>query len=637
MIRRVFFYSGFRMKVFEWQGRELLGSYEFDPDSEGIAEFNEYLTKATPVPAQLLVDLVEEDFRREVIPHVNASDRKAITTRLLDRHYRGEHHIHVQIVSRDKLGRKDDTLLLSALINNDILEPWLMHLQEHNVPLAGIWSLPLISEKLISAVTKNERHVMFVSQQISTAQRESYFAGGKLMLSRQAKLDRNRRDRRDRRNRRNEYQEQDRRHKQGRRDEGSITPLAEQLLGPKPDTTSTLEEHGVSPESRALPELDRRQQDDRRIQEDRRMLPALEDVDHAVLNIQKGVEQIHIFLTNQRIMGFTDKLFVYCLLPNDLVEETGSMIKDTNAIHYKCINLDDLFKFYKLENCVEQEADTLFAFLCSSMPLAPDHYAQVSEKKSYRRYQLDQFIALASTVASFILLLSACLLWLNSTELNQEQHRVDTQRGILERRYQNDYAPIQQRLTDAATVQATVLLAQRLQAEAQQSPEQFFAPLSTVFSDSRFEDIQLDDFAWQKYLPAELHALLKAQQATVTEPLPEGQVAEEAPAEEQPVDSKAPALLPALELKGYLHRGSRSYRETVELMNTFAEALRKIPRVTQVVIVKMPVDIRPALSFSDEAGTEEINADNLMSNTKEKEMNQYEIVVGFGAEVVAHD
>jgi hypothetical protein len=625
------------MKVFEWQGRELLGSYEFSPDSEGIMEFTEYLIKAAVVPAQLLVDLVEEDFRRETIPHVTQSDRKAITTRLLDRHYRGELHVHVEHISRDKFGRKDDTLLLSALVNKDILEPWLMHMQEHNVPLAGIWSLPLISEKMLSAVTKNEKNVMLISQQVSTAQRESYFSAGKLVLSRQAKLDRNRRDRRDRRDRRNDYEEQERRESYDRRKDHAapVSPVGS-LVTPRnlPDIQAETEEQGE------YSELERRQQDDRRTQDDRRSRPTNQDATNAALNIQKGAEQIHIFLTNQRVMSFVDKLFVYCLLPNDLVGETKDVIKDTSVIHYKCVNIDEIFKFYKLENCVDQEADTLFSYLCASLPLAPDHYAQVSEKKSYRRYVLEKSIALTSTIGSFFLLLSASLLWLYATELRQEQERVHTQRGILERRDQQEYVPIQQRLTDAPTVQATVEFAQRLGVEAKLSPEQTFATFSIVFGDPQFQDIQLNKFVWKKYLPADLDKLIKMQRASVTERPLEGEAAEEIPVEEQPIDLTSSALVPLVELSGFLHRGERSYRETVEIMNAFADALAKLPRVTNLVVLKMPVDVRPATSFADEASSLTDGNDLVGRNTEstkmraeEKTANYFEILISMTAEV----
>jgi hypothetical protein len=43
MIKRIFYYSGYRMKVFEWLDRELLGSCEFEPDEEGFEQFNDYL------------------------------------------------------------------------------------------------------------------------------------------------------------------------------------------------------------------------------------------------------------------------------------------------------------------------------------------------------------------------------------------------------------------------------------------------------------------------------------------------------------------------------------------------------------------------------------------------------------------
>ncbi len=651
MLRRVFYFSGYRMKVFEWQGVRLLGSAEFEPDEEGICEFDEYLSQATRVPSQLLVDLVEEDFRREVIPHVNANDRKAIISRLLDRHYRGEVYVHVQPQGRSKDGRKDDNLLLSALINKDVLEPWLGLIQKHKIPLAGIWSLPLLSTKLLAAITLNEKNViakntelknttsksdspktdapkkeanktaprketsknvmpknvMIVSQQTSTAQRESYFIDGNLMLSRQEKLDRDRRDRRNDHEgdeRRSENQQQDRRQRD---------------LKEASDTNSQASE------------LDRRIQSERRSTEDRRDTDRRNEEDsredsgaaNAALSIKKGAEQIHIFLTNQRIMGFTEKLHVYCILSGAELEETRQRIQDTNAIQYQFVNLHELFTHYKLHNCDDQEADALFAYLCASTPLAPDHYAQTKEKQAYYRYRLNRAISVATILGSLITFIGAALLWLNSFELRQEQQATDNQRIILERRYQNDFVPIQQRLTDAPSVQASVELARRIQREAQLSPERLFTPLSTVFSDTRFASLQLDGFSWKKYPQAEVVQLLQTQNASVSEPLTELEL------QALPAEPEVPAtasLQPVLTIDGYLLRGDRSYQETVALMNAFAEALRKLPGVKQVVVLKMPVDVRPALVFMDDLGVQKEVKQNV------KEANQYEIIIAFNAE-----
>ncbi|MFT4712569.1 MAG: hypothetical protein ACJAVI_001210 [Candidatus Azotimanducaceae bacterium] len=189
-MERIFYFSGYRMTVFDWNEKTLISSRDFQPDEEGYADFEYLLAQSVTMPAKLLVDMIEEDFRRETIPHVNVVDRKALIRRQLDRHYRDEDYVHAKVIGRNKTGRKDDTVLLSALTNTGLLAPWLDRLSEHSVRLAGIWSLPLLTEKLLRSLINDDENALIVSRQIRSALRNSYFRNGKMLLSRQAKFDR---------------------------------------------------------------------------------------------------------------------------------------------------------------------------------------------------------------------------------------------------------------------------------------------------------------------------------------------------------------------------------------------------------------------------------------------------------------
>ncbi len=177
------------MTVFVWDGKTLISSRDFQPDETGYADFEYLLEQSVTMPAKLLVDMIEEDFRRETIPHVNVVDRQALVRRQLDRHYRDEDYVHAKVIGRSKLGRKDDTILLSALTNTGLLAPWLDRLSDYNVRLAGIWSLPLLTEKLLRTLINEDENALIVSRQIRSALRNSYFKNGKMLLSRQAKFD----------------------------------------------------------------------------------------------------------------------------------------------------------------------------------------------------------------------------------------------------------------------------------------------------------------------------------------------------------------------------------------------------------------------------------------------------------------
>jgi len=57
------------MTVFHWSGGKFAGSYYFEPTEQGRGEFLQYLQKTPALPGRILVDVIEEDFRIETIPH----------------------------------------------------------------------------------------------------------------------------------------------------------------------------------------------------------------------------------------------------------------------------------------------------------------------------------------------------------------------------------------------------------------------------------------------------------------------------------------------------------------------------------------------------------------------------------------
>ncbi len=198
-MERVFYFSGYRMTVFDWDDTRLIGSQDFRPDEAGFVDFEYLLEHSAEMPARLLIDMIEEDFRREEIPHVNPFDRRALISRLIDRHYRDEVYSHARVIGRGDIGRRDDTVLLSALTNTALISPWLERLEAHEVRLSGIWSLPLLSDRLLKPIIRGgpADHVLMVSRQVRSALRNSYFNNGRLMLSRQAKFDKGMWDRND--------------------------------------------------------------------------------------------------------------------------------------------------------------------------------------------------------------------------------------------------------------------------------------------------------------------------------------------------------------------------------------------------------------------------------------------------------
>lgn len=186
-MKRIFYYSGYRLTIFHWKNEKCVATYVFNPGEEGLDKFRTYLHATVNTPVRILVDLIEEDFNKETIPHVGPADRKSIVSRLVDRQYRkSKDYVHYKVVDREQSGRKDDILLYSVLSNPEILEPWIKPMQEAGTAISGIWSLPLLTNKLFNKIESKTNNILLVSQQVPSNLRQTFLKDGAFESSRSA-------------------------------------------------------------------------------------------------------------------------------------------------------------------------------------------------------------------------------------------------------------------------------------------------------------------------------------------------------------------------------------------------------------------------------------------------------------------
>lgn len=190
MNRRVFFITGIDIAVFEWHGRRLYASCHFGDSEAEVARFKDYLRSVAPMTSQLLVDLLDEEFLHEKIPHLYGRERDSYIKRQLLRHCRDAKFTCARIIGREASGRRDDQLLITSIASSDALDAWLKLLVEFAVPIAGIWSLPLLSESLVDKLKLQDSNLFLVSRQVDSVMRESFFKNKRLHLSRHVKTDR---------------------------------------------------------------------------------------------------------------------------------------------------------------------------------------------------------------------------------------------------------------------------------------------------------------------------------------------------------------------------------------------------------------------------------------------------------------
>ncbi len=186
MSRRVLYLAAGRLAVYQWSSGALLEPLWFGADEDGLTEFSLYLDRAPHDPVYMLVDVVEEEFREESIPHVIGNDRRSLIRTRLNRLFRDPTYSYAVVQGRDTDGRRDDRVLFAALIRPDLLSPWIGQIAKHKVPLAGIYSLPIVSETLIKRMPVDADHALLVTLQSTGGLRQTFFHQKRIKLSRLA-------------------------------------------------------------------------------------------------------------------------------------------------------------------------------------------------------------------------------------------------------------------------------------------------------------------------------------------------------------------------------------------------------------------------------------------------------------------
>jgi len=165
-------------------------AYEFSADETGRDNFVRCLMETSRAPIHVLVDIVEEEYRQDVIPHVYGSDRRSVLERKFSRLFRGTTYCCALTQGRETEGRKDDKVLLTAITKPDVILPWIGLIQEQKIPIAGIYSLPILSQLLLKKIGAKGPNVLLLSAQSASGLRQTFFRDRQIKISRLAQMPR---------------------------------------------------------------------------------------------------------------------------------------------------------------------------------------------------------------------------------------------------------------------------------------------------------------------------------------------------------------------------------------------------------------------------------------------------------------
>jgi hypothetical protein len=188
MLKRIIYLSDYELRVFLLKGKHLIEEAGFQTSSEESKnKFSVYLNKIAKTPIEFLVDTTQEEYEVVNIPHVRGKDHRHLMAHKMKRFFKDMPYTYGVIQKRETAGRRDDRVLLIAI--PDLLEPWLSIITQLNIPLLGIYSLPLLSQNLLKYLPKAPytlvvAHTPPIRLSSPAGLRQSFFIDQKLQFSR---------------------------------------------------------------------------------------------------------------------------------------------------------------------------------------------------------------------------------------------------------------------------------------------------------------------------------------------------------------------------------------------------------------------------------------------------------------------
>lgn len=123
----------------------------FANSAEGVASCAARLDALAPrLPVHLLLDIQGEEAHPESIPALWGRNRRELIARRLERRFRATPFRAAESQGRHNDG--NERLLLRGITEPGRVQPWLDLLRDRNRPVAGIWSVPLLTPLLRTAL-----------------------------------------------------------------------------------------------------------------------------------------------------------------------------------------------------------------------------------------------------------------------------------------------------------------------------------------------------------------------------------------------------------------------------------------------------------------------------------------------------
>lgn len=156
----------------------------FADNDTGLHQFDRYLADNGDQTSFVLIDVIEEEFASDTIPKLGARDRAALVRRRMQRKFPRTPY-RLPVYHGKASGNSDAALVIhSAISNHELLDPWLQTILRHEIPLTGIFSVPLMAAELIGHLHTTSARAMIVTQHQQYKLRQVFLQNGHVQSAR---------------------------------------------------------------------------------------------------------------------------------------------------------------------------------------------------------------------------------------------------------------------------------------------------------------------------------------------------------------------------------------------------------------------------------------------------------------------
>ncbi|MGV3582666.1 MAG: hypothetical protein ACO1N8_10190 [Methylophilus sp.] len=168
-----------------WYGTRLHHYEVFENNENGYDAFDAFVKVNNSLNIYLIADAIEEEYRLESLPHTTGHARTEFIERKLNQFNRNNLFRTAHFINQDKDKRREDNFLFVALSNADFLQAWMSIIQAHQLPLVGLYMLPMISQYMVQQMKLMAPNIL-LCEHLSSGLRQTYLSNGRLRMSRLA-------------------------------------------------------------------------------------------------------------------------------------------------------------------------------------------------------------------------------------------------------------------------------------------------------------------------------------------------------------------------------------------------------------------------------------------------------------------